>query len=103
MGGACQPFTFRKPNNGSLTIERLSELIRRADDVNDKIGSFRDTLSIEGFLAAAFKKANREEALTNILVCETSRAHFVKFLEKEYYVNRVDDYKVSCPICSSSA
>jgi hypothetical protein len=96
MGGACQPIAVqrtREPDSSHLTCRRGPRWIRR-NKAKDDIGSFKDTVSIEKFFAAAYRKANREEALVNILVCKASRVHFIKFLEMVYYVERIDELTV---------
>jgi hypothetical protein len=70
--------------------------------VKDKIASFRDTVGIEQFFAAAYRRANRQEALINILFCEASRAHFIMFLKNDFYADRVDELTVPRSSLSSS-
>jgi hypothetical protein len=96
MGGACQSATVHHSQKPETSRHRhpRTRVTQRLDDANDTYGSFRDTAFIENFFAAAYKMANREEALTNILVCDASRAHFIMFLEKVYYADRISELEV---------
>jgi hypothetical protein len=51
-------------------------------------------VSIESFLKAAYRKANREEALVNIMTNDFARQHFERFLEREYFAGNKAAYEV---------
>jgi hypothetical protein len=93
-GGSSAPAPKQGKPLKAEELQAAMDPLKRLKDMNAKFASFKDTAAIEAFLKLAYKKANREEALINILTNDHARTHFAKFLEKEFYAGKRAEYEV---------
>jgi hypothetical protein len=98
MGGGCSAHLHaaaaaEQSIMGAATTAPVDPL-KQVQSLHAKFASYKDTVSIESFLKAAYRKANREEALVNIMTNDFARQHFERFLEREYFAGNKAAYEV---------